>query len=273
MNLLLATAIVALSVLVSVAIFLALRRRAPAGGRFSDGDRAAGVLGLLTTGFAILLGFIVFLAFESYDSAQNGARDEATYVIQQFETAQLLPQPAAARLSGELVCYGRAVVGIEWPALRHGHKPSFNPWGLALFQTFEKIDPRTAAQQAAYSHWLDQTTAREQARLDRLQAGRGVIPAPLWLIVFALGAFVFGYALLFADPAESVIAQAATAAAIAGTLAASLVVIRFLDDPYSPGVGSLKPTDMVRVLGQIDQATRALGIVVHLPCAASGRPT
>ena len=115
MNLALASAIVAASVGVSVAIFLLLRRHAPPGGWFTDGDRAAGVLGLLATGFAVLLGFIVFLAFGSYDAAQSGARAEATDVIQQFETAQLLPRPASSRLSGELVCYGRAVVGIEWP--------------------------------------------------------------------------------------------------------------------------------------------------------------
>ncbi len=271
MNLALASAIVAASVGVSVAIFLLLRRHAPPGGRFTDGDSAAGVLGLLATGFAVLLGFIVFLAFGSYDAAQSGARAEATDVIQQFETAQLLPPAARARLSGELVCYGRAVVGIEWPLLRAGHKPSFNPWGLALFETIRTVEPRTAAEQAAYSHWLDQTTAREEARLDRVQAGRGVIPAPLWLIVFALGALVFGYALLFADPSESALAQGATAAAIAATLSASLLVVRFLDNPYSPGVGSLKPTDMVRVLGQIDEASHALGVVVHAPCGQTGR--
>jgi len=271
-NLALASAIVAASVAVSVAIFLLLRRHSPPGGRFTDGDRAAGVLGLLATGFAVLLGFIVFLAFESYDAAQSGARAEATDVIQQLETAQLFRQPAAAKLAGELVCYGRAVVGIEWPQLRAGHRPSFNPWGLSLFETLRAVEPRTAAEQAAYSHWLDQTTAREQARLDRVQAGLGVIPAPLWLIVFALGALVFGYALLFADPAESALAQGATAAAIAATLSASLLVVKFLDNPYSPGVGSLKPTDMVRVLGQIDEASRALGLTFHAPCAPDGRP-
>jgi len=31
---------------------------------FEDGDRAAGVFGVLATGFAVLLGFVVFLAFE-----------------------------------------------------------------------------------------------------------------------------------------------------------------------------------------------------------------
>ena len=49
-----------------------------------------GVFGVLATGFAVLLGFVVFLAFTSYDSARVGAESEARLVAQQVETAQLL---------------------------------------------------------------------------------------------------------------------------------------------------------------------------------------
>jgi hypothetical protein len=271
-NLLLSAAIVAGSIIATVAVFLLVRRRAPADGFFTNGDRAAGVFGVLATGFAVLLGFVVYLAFTSYDTARAGARSEATDVIQQFETAQLLPQPAAAKLSGELVCYGRAVVGLEWPLLRAGAEPSFNPWGIRLFVTFRGVAPRTAAQQAAYSKWLDETTDREQARLDRVQAGAGIIPTPLWLLLFVTGGLVFVYAFLFADPAESWLPQVVIAATIAAMLATSLLVIRFLNHPYSPGTGSLRPTDMVKALGKIDEASRVIGVRVHIPCDAAGRP-
>jgi hypothetical protein len=264
--------VVVASVALAVGAFLLLRRHAPAGGFFSDGDRAAGILGLISTAYAVLLGFVVFLAFTHYDTARSGSRSEATDVIQQFETAQLLPQPAAAKLSGELVCYGRAVVGLEWPLLRAGAEPSFNPWGIRLFVTFRGVAPRTAAQQAAYSKWLDETTDREQARLDRVQAGAGIIPTPLWLLLFVTGGLVFVYAFLFADPAESWLPQVVIAATIAAMLATSLLVIRFLNHPYSPGTGSLRPTDMVKALGKIDEASRVIGVRVHIPCDAAGRP-
>ena len=50
---------------------LLVRRRAPDGSFFADGDRASGVFGVLATGFALLLGLIVFLAFTSYDSKRG----------------------------------------------------------------------------------------------------------------------------------------------------------------------------------------------------------
>src|SRR5256885_10957376 len=99
---------------------LLVRRRAPEGSRFSDGDRAAGVFGVLATGFAVLLGFVVFLAFTSYDAARSGAETEALIVAQQVETAQLLPTPASADVTGQLVCYARSVVGGQWERMPNG---------------------------------------------------------------------------------------------------------------------------------------------------------
>ena len=96
---------------------LLVRRRAPEGSFFEDGDRAAGVFGVIATGFAVLLGLIVFLAFESYDESRAGAEDEARAVEQQFETAQFMPAAVQARLSRELTCYARYVVYSEWPRL------------------------------------------------------------------------------------------------------------------------------------------------------------
>ena len=93
MNLSLTIVIVLVAVAVSIGLFLVIRRFSPAGGFFNDGDRAAGVFGVLATGFSVLLGFVVFLAFTTYDTALSGAQSEASDVIQQYQTAQLLPQP------------------------------------------------------------------------------------------------------------------------------------------------------------------------------------
>ena len=86
MSLLWAGLIVALAVGVAVSALLLVRRRAPDGSFFADGDRAAGVFGVLATGFSVLLGLIVFLAFTSYDKSSSGAETEALLVAQQFSS-------------------------------------------------------------------------------------------------------------------------------------------------------------------------------------------
>src|SRR4051794_18447030 len=148
---------------------LLVRRRAPAGSYFADGDRAAGVFGVLATGFSVLLGFIVFLAFESYDESRTGAEEEALVLVQQVENAQFFAEPTAGELTGDLICYGRLVVDGEWDRMRAGTEgDSVNPWGVAMFRKLRAVRPQSATQQSAYDKWRDQTSDREEGRLDRI---------------------------------------------------------------------------------------------------------
>ncbi|HET8788209.1 MAG TPA: hypothetical protein VFO47_05630, partial [Actinomycetes bacterium] len=191
MGILVAFAVIAAAVAVAVTAMLLVRRRAPEGSFFNDGDRASGVFGVLATGFAVLLGFIVVLAFTSYDESKSGAELEALAVVQQFETAQFLPAAAGQRVAGELICYGRSVVGQEWPRMQTGAETgALNPWSVAMFRTMKTIEPATAAEQSAYDRWLDQTSTREEARNDRVHAAEGVIPTPLWRVLFFSGGLI-----------------------------------------------------------------------------------
>src|SRR5215203_6225088 len=131
-------------VAIAATAMLLVRRRSPEGGWFADGDRAAGVFGVLATGFSVLLGFIVFLAFTSYDQSRTGAEQEALIVFQQVENAQFLPEPIGDELTGELVCYGRSVVHGEWDRTEAGTQgDALNPWGVELFRTFKLLRART----------------------------------------------------------------------------------------------------------------------------------
>src|SRR6266511_3825112 len=129
MNLVWALLVIVAVTAAAVAAMLLVRRNAPDGSYFNDGDRAAGVFGVLATGFAVLLGFVVFLAFDSYDAARTGAEEEALIVAQQVETAQFFPPSAADKLTGELVCYARSVAGVQWERMEAGTLgEEVNPW-------------------------------------------------------------------------------------------------------------------------------------------------
>jgi hypothetical protein len=84
MNVLVAFVVVTVAASLAIGAILLVRRRAPEGSYFNDGDRAAGVFGVLATGFAVLLGLVVVLAFTSYDDARTGAATEARTVAQQY---------------------------------------------------------------------------------------------------------------------------------------------------------------------------------------------
>jgi hypothetical protein len=234
---------------VAIAALLIVRRRAPEGSYFADGDRAAGFFGVLATGFSVLLGLIVFLAFSSFDESRGGAEAEALLVRQQFETAQFLPVTVRQKLGDELVCDGRSVVHEEWPDLESGREGApVNPWTLTQFRTLKAADPRTAAEQSAYDKWLDHTADREEARRNRIHGSLGLVPGPLWVVLFFISAVIFVFT-------------------------ATLLLIGFLNDPFRSGYGGLRPDAMVRTLRILDQERSVFGQATPLPCGASGRPS
>jgi amino acid transporter len=273
MNVVWAFLITAVTTALAVTALLLVRRRAPEGGFFEDGDRAAGVFGVLATGFSVLLGFIVFLAFQSYDQSRSGAEQEALVVVQQVENAQFFPKPAAGVLTGELVCYGRSVVNDEWERMRAGTLgDAINPWSVKLFRTLQVVRPRTSVQQSAYDKWLDQTSSREEARRDRVHGAEGVIPVTLWIVLFFVALVIFAFTLFFADRGERAVVQGMLIGSVVSVITVLMLLLYGLDTPFHSGVGGLKPIAMERSLRMVDQALDAVGRQAPLPCTALGKP-
>lgn len=271
MNLLFAAILVVAVATLAVGVLMLVRRNAPAGSYFEDGDRASGVFGVLATGFAILLGFVVFLAFESYDSSRAGAEAEARLVAEQFETAQFLPPAVGARLSGELICYARTVARTEWPQLEAGAGAELiNPWSVAMFHSLRTTEPRTASEQAAFSKWLDQTSDREDARADRTHGAEGVIPLHLWIVLFLSAAVIFCFMLFFADSTERKKVQAMLIGGVAVVITSTLLLLWFLDTPYHGGIGSLQPTQMNRTIAVLVEEGNIVGNDFTIPCDENG---
>lgn len=255
----------------AIGAMLLVRRGAPEGSRFTDGDRASGVFGVLAGGFAIFAGFIIFLAFTSYDQSRSGGEAEAQTVRQQFETAQLLPTPLRAPLGGELVCYGRSVVHIEWPQMERGKGgETINPWTVALFRTLALANPKSPTEQAAYSKWLDQTSDREDGRRDRLHGAEGIIPSSIWLVLFLIAGVVFAFTLFFADSAEGPGAQAMLMGSATTVIVLTLLAINALDNPHSGPLGRIKPVAMERSLRILDIERDVVKDTSSLPCDARG---
>ena len=147
-----------------------------------------------------------------------------------------------------------------------------NPWGVATFHTLRGVNPTTPAAQAAFSKWLDQTTDRQTARSDRTHGAEGVIPSPLWIVLFLSAAVIFGFMLLFADSGEPWFVQAAMMGGVAVVITATLLLLGFLDNPYTGGVGGLRPVAMERTLRVLAQEVKVVGTPIPIPCDANGAP-
>jgi hypothetical protein len=256
---------------VTITAMLMVRRRAPEGSYFKDGDRASGVFGVLAGGFAIFAGFIILLAFTTYDQSRSGAEAEAITVLQQVESAELFPPAVRHRLTGQLVCYARSVVHQEWPQMEAGKGgDTINPWGAALFQTLRVTDPKAATEQTAFGKYLDQRSDRENGRNDRLHGAEGIIPTSIWLVLILIAGVVFFYMLFFADSGEGALSQAMLMGSATTVIVLTLAAINALNNPYRDGLGQIKPVAMERTLRILDAERAIVNDRAPVPCDARG---
>lgn len=227
---------------------------------------------MLSTGFALLLGFVVFLAFTRYDDARTGAETEALTVVELFQAAQLFPDDVKGRLSGELTCYGRSVVDLEWPAMESGAElVSINPWILALFETLQTVEPQSNSEQSAFDEWLGLRETLDEARRDRLHSAEGIVPLPIWIVLFLLAGILLVFMLFFADSGERAVVQGFLMGSVTVVVVATLLTLGVLNRPYSPDFGGIRPIAIQRALVTLDNARDALELSDPIPCDASGR--
>jgi hypothetical protein len=193
--------------------------------------------------------------------------------LQQFETAQLMPAAVRGRFSGQLVCYARSVVHQEWPRMESGTlTDGYNPWTVTMFQTLRTVEPRSPSEQAAYGKWLDQRTDRESARSDRAHGAEGVIPTPLWVVLFLSAGIIGVFMLFFADSGERAIVQATMMGSVAVVITSTLLLLSFLNNPFHSGSGGLRPFAMERTAARLERDTGIAAERFRIPCDASGNP-
>ena len=127
---------------VAVGVMYEIRRRSPVDHFFIEVERGAGVFAFIGTAYAVLLAFVVLEAFQSFNDAKTGAEEEATTVVQMSRTAEFFPPAERDPTEGVLICYGRAVVHEEWPAMKGGTRsPIVQGWVNRLEEASSKCTP------------------------------------------------------------------------------------------------------------------------------------
>src|SRR5437868_8268746 len=115
-------------------------------------------------------------------------------------TAALFPAAQRDQLRSDFVCYGRAVVNEEWPAMRHGHSSPFvDHWVAAYRAEFGRLAVRSLREQAAFQDLLNEAVERTTGRQGRLTDATPTVPTPVWLGLLFAGCVAVALQLGMAD--------------------------------------------------------------------------
>jgi hypothetical protein len=217
-----------------------------------------------------LLAFLILSGFQTYTGAKAGAASEADAVLDMARTAALFPASQRDQLRSDFICYGRAVVRQEWPAMRHGQSSPLVDYGIAALRAeFGRLTVRSLRDQAAFENLLNDATSRTTGRQQRLSDDTPAIPTPFWVALLFAGCVAVSLQLGMVDRDERFVVQALQVGGVAAIVSTGLLMVSFLDHPYAPGVGGIQPRSMRHALVLIQNLDPKL----RPACTDSGRPT
>jgi heme/copper-type cytochrome/quinol oxidase subunit 2 len=232
---------------------LLVRRRFDHDTLESHKEAASAIFHVIGVIYAVLLAFVVVIAWEQFKSAETTAGDEAVMAGNVYREAIALGQQGRA-LRVALQSYARSVAYIEWNHMAKYQKDS--PQTIAalntVWHTLKYVRPRGATQVQLLSNAINDVGRMSEDRRTRVIDSTAEIPAPLWIALIVGGAITIGFVYLVAI--ERFAAQAAMVAALGTIIAVSLFVILTLDLPFTGGI-AVKPTAMRSVIAGFPHQT------------------
>jgi len=264
----------ALLVLVPTALFVAIvvllhHYFAPEGGWLRSMEDAGEIFSTVGTGLAVLIAFLIVAAFGHYQDARDAVGKEAVAVQQEYVMATYFDEADANALQGEVLCYARAVVADEWPAMQRGSESALvQGWVDAMDGTMLEASVADQKQVEALAHWLEVGNDRQEGRRARLAESQPFVPGFLWAALILISVVVLGYQLMMIDPAVRVVGQAYSMAAMAITVFAALAVVYMVDRPFNDRGAAIPHTRMSTALSVMERTAPAT-----LPCDEAGNPS
>jgi hypothetical protein len=256
----------------ALALILVRRWRQERPNRYHKAPIAGDVFGVIGTGFAVILAFVIFTAFESYQKARDDTGIESVATRQMYSLALFFPQQSRTTLQGDLICYGRAVVGEEWPLMATGDSsPVVDAWVDRLDADLVAMPVQTNKEIETFNTWFARSAERQEGRRGRLAEAAPYVPPFVWAMLVLLLVVVVGYQILFVRPQTPLIPQVLGVSAVAATMLAGIIVVYVLDAPFADRGAQISPFRMQTAVSAMESSyTAGPGTI---PCDARGNPT
>lgn len=182
--------------------------------------------------YAVMMAFAVFIVWEQFDSTKTAVEQEANALASLYDIAHALPNDASANLKYDVMNYARVVAGDEWNQMASGRSSDASGKALAQMTRFEReFFPQTDRDAILYDQAVGHIEDLNSFRRLRLQASRGQIPQPMWVLLIGGGLFTVGFTALFG--ADNGRLHMILTAGLAAALGFTLFIILALDTPYT----------------------------------------
>jgi hypothetical protein len=134
------------------------------------------------------------------------------------------------------------------------------------------VDIDSRVTEAYFRQLLTEQDQRIQGRRQRLAEAIRIVPTPLWIVLLIGAGLTIGWVILSAGRRGSFLVQAAVVASVATMVTAALLLVYFLDHPFSDQSGSITPIEMEHTLETIAHEEEDQAVEITPPCSEEGEP-
>ncbi len=235
----------------------------------SDGLGINDLLTPLTTLAVVLLAFLMVEALSSYGRARDNVGTEARVVNEMGDSSARISDPTInVAFQQDLVCYARAVVAKEWPAMADGNRaPEVGVWTGRVQAQLDALQKGGGGD--VTNRLTDLDGRRSEARLTRLTESQPTLPTGLtWLMYASVILSVFGLAFFVRAKGNRPV-YLGVLILFTVVFGGTLYMIADLDSPFS-GVNMLNPTEMSRIQTSLETSYARQAPGTPLPCTTDG---
>jgi hypothetical protein len=191
--------IVILACLAGSLLFLwILDRLWPSNLRRTHNDIIGWQVGVLGTIYAVIMGFMIYAVWTSYQDANINAEAEANCLVSVFRLADGLPAPQRDQVHQLAREYANIVIDQEWPVMHRGEL------GIAGHNTVQQLwtvllqtRPATFAEQSSMNLALAELSTMTEHRRVRQLESQSKLPGILWTVLIVGGTITMLSSCLF----------------------------------------------------------------------------
>ena len=214
-----------------------VRRAVPPKDLVQHNDVAGFIISIVGVLYAVLLGFVVIVTWQQWDSSRSHVDQEAS-ALSDIHNLIAAYGPRRTPIDQAIDRFITITVDQEWPAMQHGQPSEAARKALRTLEhriALLKPNANDPRENAAFQKSIDLVVGLEDLRRQRIADNSNSLPPAMWvcLIIGGLLTIAFGY--LFG--VEHFRAQLFMTAAVASAVALQFFLIIELDYPFRGSIG------------------------------------
>ena len=227
--------IVVIGIIISIAGLLCVRRFISHQKLKTHNDVAGAIFGTLGMMYAVLVAFVVVIAWEDFDRANLNVEQEASCLAALYRDSEGLSEPFKNKVQPLLSEYAGAVINDEWKMLARGEgSPKVEEAIKNIWRLYSNYSPDTITEQVFFKETVKKLNELSEFRRQRLLDSRTGIHPVLWFVLIVGGIVTILFTFFFG--AENLTAQILMTGLLAALISLILFTILVFDFPFTGGV-------------------------------------